>query len=88
MSDPDSPLSSYLNFPINLQHIGNGCLHHMTSNMNNFLKFNSDDGGILRVGNNVAFHIKGLGFITLDGKTNIDDIYFFHKLKHNVLSVG
>ena len=40
--------------------IENGCSHHMTSDMNVFIEFNSCDGGVVRVRNNVAFHIKGL----------------------------
>ena len=43
---------------------------------------------LLRVGNNATCHIKGIGSITLDGKTNSDDIYFVDGLKHNLLSVG
>ena len=68
--------------------IDNGCSHHMTSDINEFVKFNSYDGGIVRVGNNAACHIKGMGSITLDGKTNIDDVYFVDDLKHNNLNVG
>ena len=30
----------------------------------------------------------GIGSITLDGKTNTDDVYFVDGLKHNFLSVG
>ena len=51
-------------------------------------KFRSHDGGIVRVGKNVACQIIGIRSITLDGKTNIDDIYFDGGLKHNLLSVG
>ena len=32
--------------------------------------------------------IKGKGSITLDGKTNIEDVFFVDGLKHNLLSVG
>ena len=60
----------------------------MTSDMRKFVKFKNLDGGIVRVGNNVAYHIIGIGSITLDGKTNIDDANFFDCLKHNLLNVG
>ena len=56
--------------------------------MNKFVKFRNYDGGIVRVGNNATYHITGIGSITLDGRTNIDDIYFVDGLKHNLLSVG
>ena len=42
---------------------------------------------IVRVWNNEAYHITGIGSITLDGKTNTDDVYFVDGLKHNLLSV-
>ena len=38
--------------------INNGCLHHMTGDMNKFFKFKSHDGGIVRVGNNATYHIR------------------------------
>ena len=50
--------------------------------------FQRYDGGIVRVGNNATYHVKGIGSITLDGKTNTEDVYFFAGLKHNLLSVG
>ena len=60
----------------------------MTSDMNNFVKFRSHDEGIVRVGNNATCPIKGIGSITLDGKTNTNDVYFVDGLKHNLLSIG
>ena len=68
--------------------IDSSCSHHMTGDMNKFFKFKNCDGGIVRVGNNVAYHIAGIRSITLDGKTNTDDVYFVDGLKHNLLSVG
>ena len=68
--------------------IDSGCSHHMIGDMSKFVKFRNHDGGIVRVGNNVACHIIGTGSITLDGKTHTDDVYFFDGLKHNQLSVG
>ena len=62
--------------------------HDMTGDMNKFFEFKNHDRGIVRVGNNVVCHKIGIGSITLDGKTNIDDVYFFDGLKHNLLSVG
>ena len=44
--------------------------------MRKFVKFISHDGGIVRVRKNVAYHITRIGSITLDGKTNTDDVYF------------
>ena len=60
----------------------------MIGDMNKFVKFKNHDGGIVRVGNNKTNHITGIGSITLDGKTNIDDVYFVDRLKLNLLSVG
>ena len=68
--------------------IDSGCSHHMIGNMGKFFKFRSHNGGIVRVGNNEAYHIIGIGSITLDGKTYTDDVYFVDGLKHNLLSVG
>ena len=65
-----------------------GCSHHMTGDMNKFVKFKNHDGGIVRVGKNATCHIIGIGSITLDYKINTDDFYFFYVLKHNLLSVG
>lgn len=64
--------------------IDSGCSHHMTCDMNKFVKFNSYDGEIVRVGNNATCHIKGMRSITLNGKTNNDDVYFLDRLKHNL----
>ena len=68
--------------------IDSGCSIHMTADMNKFIDFNSCDGRIVRFGNNVTCHIKGIGSITLDGKTNTYDIHLFDGLKHNLISVG
>ena len=67
--------------------IDGGCLHDMIGDMNKFVKFKNHDGWIVRVGNNATCHITGIGSITLDGKTNIDDVCFVGVLKHNLLSV-
>ena len=37
---------------------------------------------------NATYHITGIGSITLDGKTNINNVYFVDGLKPNLLSVG
>ena len=55
--------------------------------MRKFVQFKSHDGGIVRVENDVAYHIIGNGSITYNGKTNIDNVYFVDRLKHNLLSV-
>ena len=60
----------------------------MTSDMNKFVDFKSHDGGIVRVRNNAVCQVKGIGYITLDGKPNTKDVYFVDGLKHNLLSVG
>ena len=56
----------------------------MTGDMSKFFH----DEGIVRVGNNVAYHIIGIGSITLDGKTYKDGVYFVNGVKNNLLSVG
>lgn len=60
----------------------------MIGDMTKFVKFRNHDGGIVRVGNNATCHITGIGSISLNGKTNSDDVYFVDGLKHNILSVG
>ena len=70
------------------QIIDSSCSHHMTSDMNNFFELNRYDGRIFRAGNNAACHIKRIVSITLNSKTNVDDVYFVDGLKHNLLSVG
>ena len=47
--------------------IDSGFSHHMTGDMNKFVKFRNHDGGIVRVGNNATCHIIGIASITLDG---------------------
>ena len=68
--------------------IDSGCSHHMTSDIRKFVKLRSNDGRIVKVGNNVAYHITRIGSITVDGKTNNDDVFFFYGLKQNLLSGG
>ena len=68
--------------------IGISCSHHMTGDMSKFIKFKSHDGGIVRVGNNVAYHITRNGSIIIDGKKNTNDVYFVDGWKHNLLNVG
>ena len=68
--------------------IDSGCSYQMTCDMNKFVTFKNHDRGIVRVGNNATCHITGIGSITLDGKTNTDDVYFVDGLKHNLFSVG
>lgn len=46
------------------------------------------DGGVVRFGNNSPCMVKGKGSISLNGKSNADDIYWVEGLKHNLLSVG
>ena len=48
----------------------------MTGDMNKFVKLKNHCGGIVRVGNNVAYHITRMWYITLDVNTNTDDVYF------------
>ena len=60
----------------------------MAGDRDKFVEFNSYDGDVVRVGNNVPCPIKGKGSITLDGKTNTEDVYFIDGLKHDLLSVG
>ena len=57
----------------------------MTGDMNKFVKFRNHGGGIVRVVNNAAYHITRIGSITLDNKTNTNNIYFVDGLKHNFL---
>ena len=58
----------------------------MISDMNIFVNFKSQDGGIVRVGNSATCQVKDIGSITLDGKTITEDVYFVDGLNHNLLS--
>ena len=60
----------------------------MTGDMNKFFDFKSQDGAIVKVGNNATCQVKGIGTITLDGKIETEDVYFINGLKHTILSVG
>ena len=51
--------------------IDNGCSHHMIGDMNKFFDFKRWDVGIVRVGNNVACQVKGIGSKNLDGKLTL-----------------
>ena len=68
--------------------IDSGCSHHMTGDMRKKFKLKIHDEEIIRVGNNTTYHITRIRYITLDGKTNTNDVYFVYGLKHNLLSVG
>ena len=48
----------------------------MIGDMNKSVDFKCQDGGIVRVGKNVACQVKGIGSINLDGKTNTQDVFF------------
>ena len=54
--------------------IDNGCPSHITRDMNKFVKFRNHNGGIVRVGNNVACHIMRIGSITHNEKTKNDGV--------------
>ena len=56
----------------------------MIGDIRKFVKFRIHDRGIFRVGKCVAYHITGIRSIILDGKTNIDDVYFVDGPKHNL----
>ena len=60
----------------------------MTGDIKFFVDFKTQDGCIVKVGNNATCHVKGIGSINIDGKTNTKDVYFVDGLKHNLLSVG
>lgn len=60
----------------------------MTCDRRKFLSLQEFDGGFVRFGDNKACRIKGKGTISLDGKTNIDNVYYVKGIKHNILSVG
>lgn len=48
---------------------------------NKLCEFKNCDGGIIRFGNFATCHIKGKWSISLDGKTNNEDVYFVDGLK-------
>ena len=52
------------------------CSHHINGDIKKFVDFKSQDGGIAKVGNNAACQVKGIGSITLVGKTNTKNMYF------------
>ena len=46
----------------------------MIGDMNKFVKFKIHDGGIIRVGIYATYNITWIGSITLDGKTNTNNV--------------
>ncbi|GLJ54155.1 hypothetical protein SUGI_1160370 [Cryptomeria japonica] len=68
--------------------IESGCSHHMTGDKRKFLLLQEFAGGLVGFGDNKTRKIKGKGTISLDGKTNTDNVYYVEGLKHNLLSVG
>ena len=67
--------------------IDSDCSHHMNGTIKKFVDFKCQDAEIVKVGNNVACPVKGIGSITLDDKTNTEDVYFLDGLKHNLLNI-
>lgn len=65
-----------------------GCSHHMTSDKSKFLSLEEFDGGVVRFGNNSPCMVKGKGSISLNGKSNADDVFWVEGIKNNLLSVG
>lgn len=43
---------------------------------------------MVRFGKNSPYMVKGKGSISLNGKSNVDNVYWVEDLKHNLLSVG
>lgn len=68
--------------------IDSGCSHHMTRDKSKFLTLNEFDEGVVRFGNDSPCMVKGKGYNYLNGKNNIDDVFWVDGLKHNLLSVG
>ncbi|GLJ12935.1 hypothetical protein SUGI_0200970 [Cryptomeria japonica] len=68
--------------------IDSGCSHHMTSDWSKFLSMKEFDGSVVRFGNVSPYMVKGKGFISLNGKSSADDVYWVEGLKHNLLSVA
>lgn len=60
----------------------------MTGDKRKFIYLKEFDGGVVRFGNNSPCMVKGKGSISLNGKINIDDVYWVEDLKHYLLSVG
>lgn len=68
--------------------VDRGCSQHMTGDKSKFITLNEFDGGVVRFGNNSPCMVKGKGSISLNGKSNVDDVFWVDGLKHNILSVG
>lgn len=60
---------------------------HMISDKRKLLTLQEFDGRLVRFGDNKACKIKGKRTISLDGKNNVDNVYYVEGLKHNLLSV-
>ena len=51
--------------------INSGCLHHMTSDVENFESLEEYDGGCVRLGNDAPCFVKGKGPILLEKKLSV-----------------
>lgn len=65
-----------------------GFSHHMTRDKSMFITLNEFDRGIVRFRNKFSCMVKGKGYISLNGKSNADDIFGVDGPKHNLVSVG
>lgn len=68
--------------------IDSGCSHHMTGDRSKFLSLKEFDGCVVKFDNDSPCMVKGKGVISLNGKSNVDDVYWVEGLKHNLLSVA
>lgn len=64
-----------------------GCSHHMTGDRSKFLSLKEFHGRVVRFGNDSPCMVKGEGFISLNGKSSANDVYWVEGLKRDLLSV-
>ncbi|GLJ42624.1 hypothetical protein SUGI_0883450 [Cryptomeria japonica] len=60
----------------------------MTGDQSKFISLEEYDGGVVHFGNDPPCMVKGRGSISLNGKSNVDNVYWLEGLIHNLLSVA
>lgn len=61
--------------------IDSGWTHHMPCDPIKFIKMEECDGGFVKFGNDAPYLVKSKGSISLNDKTNCDNVYWVDGLK-------
>ena len=69
-------------------YLDSGCSKHMTGDSKLFSKLEKKNGGNVTFGDNAKGKVVGIGTISKDSSTCIDNVLLVDGLKHNLLSVS